>query len=393
MWGRNSFPRWPDESSGDHRRRQKSRADESADFWSEAVPWEPKSHEIDPDAPTRPSGIDRVRHSQTVQDVRTRWSLPRIDPFVSRLLLILTAFAIVAPVAWSTRRTTESVSALSRNQGNHSSTITSQSVGLTNSDLNESGSITASELPAVVAPSMSGNSTLGISTASPTEGVNAEVARMANGETRATVQGTETTSAPSALTCGSTYVVRAGDSWLLIADRASIPAKTLLEQNGATAQDALYPGDELCLPQGVRVVIPATTVLPPSTLAPSVAVAPTTTAAIPPSPSTAEVQSIIRAVWPDDLEERALDIVWRESRYQADVDNGICCVGLFQIYWTIHSVWLGSEGVTSREQLFDAETNTRAALALYERSLAQRGDGWHPWCFGKYLETAACAGL
>ena len=390
MWGWNSSPRRPDESSGEHRRRQKSRADESADFWSESVPWEPKSHEIDPDAPTRPSGIARVLHSETVEGVRTRWSLPRIDPFASRLLLILTAFALVAPVAWSTRRTTESVSALSPNQV---VTVTPRSVDLTRSDLNESRSITATELPAVVAPSMSDNSTLEISTASPTEGVNAEVARMVNGEARAILQGAETTSAPSAVTCGSTYVVRAGDSWLLIADRASIPAKTLLEQNGATARDVLYPGDELCLPQGVRVVIPPTTVAPSSTLAPSVAVAPTTTAAIPPSPSTAEVQSIIRAVWPDDLEQRALDIVWRESRYQADVDNGICCVGLFQIYWTIHRVWLGSEGVTSREQLFDAETNTRAALALYERSLAQRGDGWHPWCFGKYLETAACAGL
>ena len=390
MWGRNSFPRRPDESSGDHRRRQKSRADESADFWSESVSWEPKSHEIDPDAPTRPGGLDRVLHSQTAEELRTRWSLPRIDPFASRLLLILAAFALVAPVAWSTRRTTESVLALSRNQA---STVTSQSFDLTNSDLNEPGRITAIELPAVVSPSMSDNSTLEISTASPAEGVNAEVATMENGETRAIAQRTETTSAPSTQTCGSTYVVRAGDSWLLIADRASIPAKTLLERNGATARDVLYPGDELCLPPGVRVVIPATTVSPSATLAPSVAVAPTTTAAIPPSPSTAEVQSIIRAVWPDDLEERALDIVWRESRYQADVDNGICCVGLFQIYWTIHRVWLGSEGVTSREQLFDAETNTRAALALYERSLAQRGDGWQPWCFGKYLETAACAGL
>ena len=390
MWGRNSFPRRPDESSGDHRRRQKSRADESAEFWSESVSWEPKSHEIDPDAPTRPSGLDRVLHSQTAEELRTRWSLPRIDPFASRLLLILAAFALVAPVAWSTRRTTESVLAFSRNQA---STVTSQSVDLTNSDPNEPGRITAIEVPAVVSPSMSDNSTLEISTASPAEGVNAEVATMENGETSAIAQRTETTSAPSPQTCGSTYDVRAGDSWLLIADRASIPAKTLLERNGATARDVLYPGDELCLPQGARVVIPATTVSPSSTLAPSVAVAPTTTAAIPPPPSTVEVQSIIRAVWPDDLEERALDIVWRESRYQADADNGWCCVGLFQIYWTIHRVWLGSEGVTSREQLLDAEINTRAALALYERSLAQRGDGWHPWCFGKYLETAACAGL
>ena len=155
----------------------------------------------------------------------------------------------------------------------------------------------------------------------------------------------------------------------------------------------LYPGDELCLPQGVRVVIPATTVAPSTTSAPPVTAAPTTTVVIPPSPSNAEVERIIRAIWPDELEERALKIAWRESNYQADADNGWCCVGLFQIYWTIHQTWLGSVGVTSRAQLFDAEANTQAALALYERSLAQRGDGWHPWCFGSYLQTEACAGL
>ncbi|MEC8729997.1 MAG: hypothetical protein VXX66_04210, partial [Actinomycetota bacterium] len=74
MWGRNSFSRRPDESSGDHRWRQKPQADESAEFWSESVPWEPKAHEIDPDAPTRPGGLDRVFHSQTAEDLPTRWS-------------------------------------------------------------------------------------------------------------------------------------------------------------------------------------------------------------------------------------------------------------------------------------------------------------------------------
>ena len=91
-------------------------------------------------------------------------------------------------------------------------------------------------------------------------------------------------------------------------------------------------------------------------------------------PSTAEVQSIIRAVWPDDLENVHLTL-FGGRRYQADVDNGICCVGLFQIYWTIHRVWLGSEGVSAANNCL-MQKPTRGLRRTYERSLAKRGDGW-----------------
>ena len=302
-------------------------------------------------------------------------------------MLILLAFALVVPVAWSTRRTADDTSAVPRGQA---ALVAPVSGDITPTELNELTSTSTSQLPSVVPPAVPESTTPEVATVNPTERVSTKVATMVNSKASTTAP-VATTSAT--LTCGSSYVVRAGDSWTLIADRASIPTRTLLEHNGAAARDMLYPGDELCLPQGVRVAIPATTIAPSTTSAPSVTDAPATTVAIPPSPSNAEVERIIRAIWPDDLEERALKIAWRESNYQADADNGWCCVGLFQIYWTIHQTWLGSVGVTSRVQLFDAETNTRAALALYERSLSQRGDGWHPWCFGSYLETEACAGL
>lgn len=388
MWSRNSSPRRPNDSSRNHRKGRRSRGDEAAEFWSGAVPWEPKSHEIDPDAPTRPSGIYRVVQNEAVGSMRSRWSSFRIDPFVSRMVLILVAFALAVPVAWSTRRTADDTSAMSRSQA---ALVTLASGDITPNDLNEMASTSTSQLPTVVPSSVRESSTPEVSIANPTERVSAKVATTVKIETP--IPATESSEALSIPTCGSSYVVRAGDAWTLIADRASIPTRTLLEHNGAAARDMLYPGDELCLPQGVRVVIPATTVVPSTTSAPSVTAATTTTVAIPPSPSNSEVERIIRAIWPDDLEERALKIAWRESNYQADADNGWCCVGLFQIYWTIHQTWLGSIGVTSRAPLFDAEINTRAALALYERSLAQRGDGWHPWCFGSYLQTEACAGL
>ena len=386
MWSRGPSPRRSNDSFRNHRKMRKLRGDEVADFWSEGVPWEPKSHEIDPDASTRPSGIHRVVQNETVESMRSRGSLFRIDPFVSRIVLILVAFALMVPVAWSTRRTADDTSAVSRGQA---ALVTPVSDDITPTELNELMSTSTSQLPSVVPES----STPEVSTVDPTERVSAKVATTVNSETPTTAPVANTSATPSTLTCGSSYVVRAGDSWTLIADRASIPTRVLLEHNGAAARDMLYSGDELCLPQGVRVVIPAATVAPTTTSVPPVTVAPTTTVVNPPSPSNSEVERIIRAIWPDDLEERALKIAWRESNYQEDADNGWCCVGLFQIYWTIHQTWLGSVGVTSRAQLFDAEINTRAALALYERSLAQRGDGWHPWCFGSYLQTEACAGL
>lgn len=91
----------------------------------------------------------------------------------------------------------------------------------------------------------------------------------------------------------------------------------------------------------------------------------------PPAPMT--IQDIIREAWPDELEDRALAIAWRESRYIPTAHNS-CCHGLFQIYWSIHKVWLATQGVTSLDQLYDPVTNTRMAYQIYLRN-----GGWGPW--------------
>jgi len=84
---------------------------------------------------------------------------------------------------------------------------------------------------------------------------------------------------------------------------------------------------------------------------------------------------MIRAIWPDDLENEALRIAWRESGYQPGVTSPTgCCHGIFQIHWKAHRGWLTAFGVTSVDQLFDAETNIRMAYELYKRS-----NGWGPW--------------
>lgn len=83
--------------------------------------------------------------------------------------------------------------------------------------------------------------------------------------------------------------------------------------------------------------------------------------------------AIIREVWPDELEEKALAIAKRESNFIAEVDNGWCCYGLFQIYFKVNKSFLATQGVTTADQLRDAWVNTRVAYALYQLA------GWKPW--------------
>jgi murein DD-endopeptidase MepM/ murein hydrolase activator NlpD len=50
-----------------------------------------------------------------------------------------------------------------------------------------------------------------------------------------------------------TYTVEAGDSWWAIATRAGVSMSTLLSANAASEDRALRPGDVVCLPQGTSV--------------------------------------------------------------------------------------------------------------------------------------------
>ena len=83
---------------------------------------------------------------------------------------------------------------------------------------------------------------------------------------------------------------------------------------------------------------------------------------------------LVREIWPDALEEKALQIAWRESNYKATAFNGSCCYGVFQINWSSHKSWLAGYGITTTNDLLDARKNITAAYAIY-----QRAGGWGPW--------------
>lgn len=159
--------------------------------------------------------------------------------------------------------------------------------------------------------------------------------------------------------CGVTYTTVRNDSWSRIAQKKKVTLQELLKVNAATTQTKIFIGDVLCLPKS------------------AVKTAETRVGLVLPPPakvySSTRSKKIIREVFPDRLEERALAIAKRESRMNAAGYNW-CCVGLFQINWWSHSKWLAGMGVTAPEMLLDAQVNAEAALALYKRS-----NGWGPW--------------
>jgi LysM repeat protein len=171
--------------------------------------------------------------------------------------------------------------------------------------------------------------------------------------------------------CGAKFTVQLGDSWSLLADYAGVGTRELLQVNKANARTVIVPGDELCVPSGARMRRPA----PVATTQPA-------RRASSPKPvvvvaakrfTAAQSTQIIRDVFPDALEKRALEIVQRESRTNAAAYN-FCCYGLFQIHFQAHKSWLATIGVTNPSQLLDAGTNARAALTLYKRS-----NSWAAW--------------
>ena len=348
-----------------------------SEFWGHTSQWVRREHElVDTEAETIASGIDRPRFDgfddvdpyDSIADIdqSSNWSsrlgLDQIDPLITRTSMIILVAVLAVPFAWMNREESQ-VEASPVVVSVPETTLVADLpvVVLSESELSveHPGPTTPAGVPTAPEPLTS--------TAVP-----ATQTRTAGPKVSTTTAAASLPTTVAAPVCGSTYVVRPGDSWSLVSDRASISMNELLTTNGVSSRSMLYPDDEICLPPGAVVVIPTTV---PRSTAPQTTSAPTTTSTtvvLPPEPSTATAQDIIREVWPDDLEERALEIAHRESRFHANASNW-CCVGLFQLHWNAHKGWLAGIGVTSKSQLFDARTNAEAAYALYQRN------GWTPW--------------
>ena len=108
--------------------------------------------------------------------------------------------------------------------------------------------------------------------------------------------------------------------------------------------------------------------LPPAPTS-STTAAPPAQVSAPPNTS-CSTQDLIRAIWPDDVEDWAIGIAWRESRC-SNVQNSEGASGQFQLMIPLHSAFMVA--VCGSADWANPECNIRTALKLYE------GVGKGPW--------------
>lgn len=159
---------------------------------------------------------------------------------------------------------------------------------------------------------------------------------------------------------------------------APAPTQAAPKKNAPTPTAAAKPKAATPKPKPAPTTVKPKPKSPPPTAAKPKPAPPAPKPAPAPSPAPgktytpAEVESIIRQVWPDDIEDHALAIAKRESRL-IPTSRNYCCYGLFAIYYEAGKRLLNSIGVTSADQLLDPWVNTRAALVIYQVA------GWDPW--------------
>ena len=333
-----------------------------------------------PAAPARPAGTRSHDDTQTVPVVdapagvanRVRESMQHVDPLLRRVGALAVIIALCVPVALATRGSAEETG--QRLEGAAAAAAPAgDATTATQDGATETTWLDPRSLPPATpvagwdddsSPSSAADSSTtdspGTAASTDTPSIQATPAR---------------TQALPAASCAKDYEVAPGDYWILIASKVSVSLADLLAANGADPDTPLYPGSTICLPAGASTPttlpaakVTATTVKPTTTTA-----KPTTTTAAPRNYTRAEVEAIIRSVWPDDLENEAIRIAIRESNLIPTAHNS-CCHGLFQIYFSVHRSWLGGLGITTVTQLYDPLLNAKAALVLY-----QRAGGWGPW--------------
>lgn len=351
-----------------------------------------------PVSPTRPVGSRS--HGDTTGSIpvvsasvgqRVRGATEHIDPLLRRVGALAVVITLAVPVALSMRGGHQSAAGLTPDHAAAAAPVvasTDQPAGQpTDPPASESTALDPRSLPpATYSPSYTATSHTETTATAPQRATAAPQRTATTTATTVAATKAKQVEAVNSPSCATTYTVTAGDYWILVAKKVGVSLSQLLSANNASTATALYPGRTICLPSNASVpttAAPATTVKPAKPVAttakPVVTTPPTTTK--PPTVTVptktnytrAEVEAIIREVWPDDLEDMAVLIATRESNLVPTAKN-YCCYGLFQIYWGVHQGWLANIGVTSAQQLFDPRVNAFAALIMYNRS-----GGWGPW--------------
>jgi hypothetical protein len=263
---------------------------------------------------------------------RRRDDWVRDHPLASRLLIMIVGFAVLVPIGLVIRASQGNVV---RSGGLPGAALAADPLIVASSTTTAAPDAAASTVPAV-------SSSSAVASTDPPS-----TAAVAAAEVAATADPPATTAAKKVTTTTDT------------------PATTAAKKAAATTA-APKPTN----PPSTKA--PATT-HPPTTPAPTDP--PTTEAVVAPPQNTyskADVEAIIRSVFPPEEADEAVRIATRESNLVPTVRNW-CCYGLFQVYFKMNKKVLAAIGVTAPEQLYDPVVNTQAAYAIFQRS------GWAPW--------------
>jgi hypothetical protein len=281
---------------------------------------------------------------------RSRGLADRMErrPLTARLVLMVVAFLLLIPIAGIIRG---------------SGTNVVRSGGLPGAAVGADPLVSATTAEAVAGPAPSSSASSSAATFVPASSASSTsapaAASVASGDLSAASTAAPTTAAKRTTTTPATTA-------------AKKTTRTTTATTAAKKAPATTAATKSTSPPSTKA--PATTAAssPPKTQPTT-----TTTAAAAPAPppnsySKAQVEAIIRSVWPADQADEAVRIAKRESNLVPTVRNW-CCYGLFQIYFKMNQPALAAVGVTSPEQLYDPRVNAEAAYAMYQRS------GWAPW--------------
>jgi hypothetical protein len=270
-------------------------------------------------------------------------------PLASRLLLMVGAFLLLIPVAGIMRGTGTNVVKTGGLPG--AAVGADPLLTATTPAPTASASTAAASGAAALAPALSPAPTAAATSAAST-GPSADASARATSSSAGTVTSPPTTASKTTTTPVTS---------------AAKKSTTTTTATTAKKAPATTAAPKVTSPPTTKA--PATTAPPPTT-------APTTRAApaAPPANrySKADVEAIIREIWPADLADEAVRIAKRESNLVPTVRNW-CCFGLFQIYYEMNQKTLSGLGISSAEQLYDPRVNATAAYAMYQRV------GWAPW--------------
>lgn len=89
-------------------------------------------------------------------------------------------------------------------------------------------------------------------------------------------------------------------------------------------------------------------------------------------------QMAVDVGWPTEWLPKFDDILWRESRCQAEVRSSTNDYGLMQINWAAHGSRLTDKGVT-KSMLYDPRTNLTEGLWIAEYAAQHYGCWSQPW--------------